>query len=99
MNKTPLTKAEIALLEPFVGLALECIHVPASSAEFSSATAEIKAAGMVGFDTESKPTFVTGDVSTGPHLVQFALVDRAYLFQLHQTEGLPFLLAEAERVE
>jgi len=92
MIKIPLTKTEIALLEPFVGLTLEHIHVPASSAEFAIATAEIKAAGMVGFDTESKPTFVTGDVSEGPHLVQFALLDRAYLFQLHQTEGHPFLV-------
>ena len=92
MKKIAPNKAEIALLEPFVGLTLEHIHVPASCAEFASATAEIKAAGIIGFDTESKPTFVTGDVSEGPHLVQFALPDKAYLFQLHQTEGLPFLL-------
>ena len=92
MNKIAPTKAEIALLEPFVGLTLERIHVPASSPEFASAAAEIKAAGIVGFDTESKPTFVTGDVSEGPHVVQFALHDKAYLFQLHRAEGLPFLL-------
>jgi ribonuclease D len=92
MNKVAPTKAEIALLEPFVGLMLEHIHVPATSGEFATAAAEIKAAGIVGFDTESRPTFVTGDVSEGPHLVQFALPDRAYLFQLHRAEGLPFLL-------
>ena len=92
MNKIAPTKAEIALLEPFVGLTLEYIHVPTSSEEFASATAEIMAAGIVGFDTESRPTFVTGDVSEGPHVVQFALHDKAYLFQLHQTEGHPFLI-------
>lgn len=92
MKKFAPTKPEIALLEPFAGLTLERIHVPASSEEFSSATAEIKAAGIVGFDTESKPTFVTGDVSEGPHVVQFALHDKAYLFQLHRAEGHPFLL-------
>jgi len=92
MKKIAPTKAEIALLEPFAGLTLECIHVPASSEEFASATAEIKAAGIVGFDTESKPTFVVGDVSEGPHVVQFALHDKAYLFQLHRTEGMPFLM-------
>ena len=92
MNKVAPTKAEIALLEPFVGLTLERIHVPASSREFASAAAEIKAAGIVGFDTESKPTFVTGDVSEGPHVVQFALHDKAYLFQLHRADGHPFLL-------
>ena len=92
MNKIVPGKAEIALLEPFAGLELAHIHVPDTREEFASAAAEIKAAGIVGFDTESRPTFVTGDVSEGPHVVQFALHDRAYLFQLHRAEGLPFLL-------
>ncbi|MDD5241268.1 MAG: 3'-5' exonuclease domain-containing protein 2 [Sulfuricella sp.] len=100
MKKPAPTKAQIALLEPFVGLTLERIHVPASREEFASAADEIKATGVVGFDTESKPTFVMGDVSEGPHLVQFALLDKAYLFQLHQTEGHPFLieLLQSEQV-
>ncbi|KXS30907.1 MAG: 3'-5' exonuclease [Candidatus Gallionella acididurans] len=92
MSKAVPTKAEIALLEPFFGLTLESIHVPAAREEFAAATAEIKAAGIVGFDTESKPTFVTGDVSEGPHVVQFALHDKAYLFQLHRVDGHPFLV-------
>jgi ribonuclease D len=92
MKKTAPTKAEIALLEPFVGLTLERIHVPASHADFAAATAEIMAAGIVGFDTESKPTFAVGDVSEGPHVVQFALPDHAYLFQIHHTAGHPFLI-------
>ena len=87
MKKTVPTKDEIALLEPFVGLTLEHIHVPTTHQEFAAATAEIKAAGIVGFDTESRPTFVVGDVSEGPHVVQFALHDKAYLFQAHRTEG------------
>ena len=92
MKKTAPTKPEIALLEPFSSLPLERIHVPTTTEEFASATDEIKAAGIVGFDTESKPTFVTGDVSEGPHVVQFALHDKAYLFQLHREEGMPFLI-------
>jgi hypothetical protein len=92
MKKIAPTKPEIALMAPFVGLTLERIHVPASKEEFASASAAIKAAGVVGFDTESKPTFVTGDVSDGPHVVQFALHDKAYLFQPHRAEGLPFLI-------
>ena len=92
MKKTAPTKPEIALLQPFVGLTLERIHVPTSREEFASAAAEIKAAGIVGFDTESKPTFVTGDVSEGPHVVQFALHDKAYLFQLHRADGRTCLL-------
>jgi len=92
MKKIAPTKVEIALLKPFVGLELAHIHVPATTADFASATFEIKAAGVVGFDTESRPTFVTGDVSEGPHVVQFALHDKAYLFQLHQAQAHPFLV-------
>lgn len=86
------SKAEIALLPPFAGLTLAHIHVPASIAEFASATTEIKAADVVGFDTESRPTFTAGEISNGPHLVQFALHDKAYLFQVHHVEGHPFLV-------
>ena len=92
MKKIAPTKEEIALMEPFAGLTLQRIYVPATGPEFASATAEIRAAGLVGFDTESRPTFVVGDVSEGPHVVQFALHDKAYLFQVHRAEGLPFLI-------
>jgi ribonuclease D len=92
MKKAAPTKDDIALMQPFVGLTLAHIHVPTSSPEFASAAAEIKAAGIVGFDTESRPTFVTGDVSDGPHVVQFALRDKAYLFQTHRADGHPFLI-------
>lgn len=100
MKKTAPTKDQVALLEPFVGLTLAHIRVPASVDAFASATAEIKAAGIVGFDTESKPTFVAGDVSEGPHVVQFSLRDKAYLFQLYREEGHPFLveLLQSEQV-
>ncbi len=92
MKITVPTKAEITLMAPFPGLTLEHIHVPTTAQTFAAATAEIKAAGLVGFDTESKPTFAVGEISNGPHVVQFALRDSAYLFQVHRTEGLPFLL-------
>jgi len=92
MKKTAPGKDEIAQLPPFSGLDLAHIHVPASREEFAAATLKIKAADIVGFDTESKPTFAVGDVSEGPHVVQFALHDRAYLFQMHREEGHPFLL-------
>lgn len=92
MKKIAPSKDEIAQMEPFAGLTLAQIHVPNTIEEFASATAVIMAAGIAGFDTESKPTFVTGDVSEGPHVVQFALHDKAYLFQLHRPQGLPFLV-------
>lgn len=92
MTKLAPTRDEIASMEPFIGLDLNHIHVPKTGPEFAAATADIRAAGIAGFDTESRPTFVVGDVSEGPHVVQFALHDRAYLFQVHRAEGLPFLL-------
>lgn len=91
MNKPVPTKEEIALLPPFAGLELRHIHVPQNREEFAAAAAKIRAAGIVGFDTESRPTFAAGEASEGPHLVQFALHDRAYLFQMHHAEGHPFL--------
>ena len=100
MKKPVPTKDEIATFEPFVGLDLPNIHVPTHAEEFAAATAAIKAAGIVGFDTESKPTFVVGDVSEGPHVLQFALHDKAYLFQIHHADGIPFLreLLQSEQV-
>ncbi|WP_406741502.1 3'-5' exonuclease [Acinetobacter lanii] len=43
---------------------------------------ELSKAQILGFDTESKPTFSKGEVSTGPHLIQLATFDQAYLFQV-----------------
>jgi ribonuclease D len=65
------------------------------------AACEILAAGLVGFDTESKPTFVAGEKSEGPHVVQFALRDRAFLFQPYcRPECRPLVaeLLQSERV-
>ena len=80
------TKAETALLEPFQGLPLECIHLPKTVEALEQAGRDILAAGIAGFDTESKPTFNAGEKSRGPHVVQFALRDRAFIFQLHRPE-------------
>ena len=91
MKKIAPSKAETALLEPFAGLTLEHIFVPVTKEEFASAAAEILAAGVVGFDTESKPTFAVGEVSEGPHIVQFALQNKAFIFQLHHADCSPFL--------
>lgn len=81
------SKAETALLPPFPELGLARIFVPRSVADFNSAFDDIMAAGQAGFDTESKPTFNFGEVSEGPHVVQFALADKAYIFQPHRAEG------------
>lgn len=83
MRKTGPGKAETDLMPPFEGLALKDIIIPDTKDAVAAAVADIRAAGEAGFDTESKPTFKPGEVSSGPHLVQFALADRAFLFQMH----------------
>jgi ribonuclease D len=80
------TKAETALLEPFQGLTLPCVHLPKTAEAIAQAGRDIVAAGVAGFDTESKPTFQAGEKSRGPHVVQFALRDQAFIFQLHRPE-------------
>jgi ribonuclease D len=79
------TKAETALLPAFAGLSPDRIHVPRTKAECAAAAEEIFEAGVGGFDTEAKPTFKAGEKSGGPHVVQFALTDKAYIFQLHRS--------------
>lgn len=79
-------KAETALLPPFIGLSLDQIYVPSSRVECQNAAEEILAAGIAGFDTEARPTFRAGQKSTGPHVVQFSLIDKAFIFQLHHQE-------------
>lgn len=75
------SKAETALLPPFPVLTLAQVVVPVTAEGFAAAAAEILAAGVAGFDTESKPTFRPGEVSDGPHVFQFAIDRKAFLFQ------------------
>jgi ribonuclease D len=86
------TKAEIARLEPFLGLPLERIFVPQTKAQIITATTELARSRFVGFDTESKPTFKIGEMSDGPHVVQLATLDKAYIFQLHRIDCYEFLV-------
>lgn len=80
------TKEETARLPAFVGLSPEQIHVPKTRDECREAADEILSAGLGGFDTEARPTFEAGKKSDGPHVVQFALTDKAFIFQLCHSE-------------
>ena len=93
-------KDETTLMPPFRALTLAQIFIPDTQQELSSASAEIFAAGVAGFDTESKPTFNRGEVSEGPHVVQFAIQDKAFIFQLNRPECLPYIveILESEAV-
>jgi RNA polymerase sigma factor for flagellar operon FliA len=69
-------------LPPYEGIGLADIVLVKTGAEAAQALAALSGADVVGFDTESKPTFAKGEESTGPHLVQLATDNVAYLFQV-----------------
>lgn len=69
-------------LPNFVGLDDKYIVMPETPAQFNQALEDIARCSEIGFDTESKPTFKPGEVSGGPHLLQFATTQTAYLFQV-----------------
>ncbi len=66
----------------FEGLALDRIVMPSTPAQCSQAADDLLSFAQIGFDTESKPTFKIGEVSTGPHLIQLATPQTAYLFHV-----------------
>jgi len=78
------SKDEINLLDPFERLGLDRIRLVSSAKEAEKACAELAAAPHLGFDTESKPTFRVGELSDGPHIVQLATPEQAWVFQLHE---------------
>ena len=78
-----------AVLPPFTGLTLAQIHVPASAAACAAAAETLRQTRVVGFDTETRPVFTKGVQAGGPHLVQFATPDAAYLFQMHHAAVSP----------
>jgi ribonuclease D len=81
----PPPKSAVLALEPHVGLGLEDILVPCGGDEFARVWSELSGHRHLGFDTESKPTFVKGQGSGGPDVVQFATPTRAYVLQLRDT--------------
>jgi len=80
------TNEQIALLPWFEGVCPEDIVVISTKEGARRAYEELLPADVVGFDTESKPTFVKGEKSNGPHVAQFSTPERTYIFMLHEEE-------------
>jgi len=85
----PVLEAPDDALPPYQGLGLADVRLVRTDAEAEAALAALIGADSVGFDTESKPTFQKGEVSTGPHLVQLATDTHAYLFQIGTVRTQP----------
>jgi len=76
------SKDEIDALPPFESLRPERITVVHSADGVRAVAPRLRAERVWGFDTESKPTFMRDEVSDGPHVVQLACTDHAWVFQL-----------------
>ena len=85
-HKATPDKEAIALLPEFERLGLDRISLVCTGSEAHHAHDQLIAAKAWGFDTESKPTFRVGEQSDGPHILQLATAERAWVFQLHEPE-------------
>jgi RNA polymerase sigma factor for flagellar operon FliA len=97
MNDVVFSRASLiaAELPAYAGIALSSVTLVVSETLAGEALAALMASDAIGFDTESKPTFLKGEVSTGPHLVQLSTETRAYLFPVsraHDSEVLKAIL-------
>lgn len=82
----PPSNDAIALLPLFARLGLERITLVSTGAQAQAAAECLQVSPAWGFDTESKPTFRVGEVSTGPHILQLSTLDHAWVFQLHDPD-------------
>lgn len=87
-------------LPPYQGIVIADVVLVDSPPAAANACRVLLEEAVLGFDTEAKPTFAKGEVSTGPHLVQLATEDRVYLFPVRpqmDCEGLQQIL-ESPRI-
>lgn len=97
-----MNEVDAATLPAYAGLVLSQVTMVASSAQAAAARAVLERADALGFDTESRPTFIRGQVSSGPHLVQLATDSHCYLYQVDHLAGfddLDALLASPQLIK
>ena len=82
----PPSNDDIALLPLFERIGLSRITLVRTGTQAREAAVSLEGAAAWGFDTESKPTFRVGEVSTGPHILQLATLEHAWVFQLEDAE-------------
>jgi ribonuclease D len=85
-HHTAPDKNAIALLPPFERLGLNRITLVCTRAQAERAKDQLTQVKAWGFDTESKPTFKVGEQSDGPHILQLATPEQAWVFQLHDPD-------------
>ncbi|HTD02633.1 3'-5' exonuclease [Undibacterium sp.] len=85
-----------ANLPPYPGIQPDDVLLVLSQADMDQAFTILAAADVLGFDTESKPTFLKGQDSGGPHLIQLATDTRAFLFPVLRLGNLDAVKAILE---
>jgi RNA polymerase sigma factor for flagellar operon FliA len=95
LNTTPRVAVD-SELPPYEGIAIGDIVLVTSPEAACDARQALLAQDVIGFDTESKPTFSKGEISSGPHLVQLAIATRVYLFPVDRLPDLDDLKAILE---
>jgi ribonuclease D len=93
------TSEEIAALPAYEALPPAHIHLLRTGEQLAFAERELRAAGHVGFDTESKPVFAAGAPQTGPDVIQFATSTHAFIVQTATPGMTDFLRAMIESDE
>ncbi|MDP2783109.1 MAG: 3'-5' exonuclease domain-containing protein 2 [Sulfurimicrobium sp.] len=84
----------------YEGVAIADVVLVTSPEAAAEARHALLAEDVLGFDTEAKPTFAKGEISSGPHLIQLATATRVYLFpvgRLPEAHGLKTIL-ESPRI-
>ncbi|WP_394779491.1 3'-5' exonuclease [Undibacterium sp.] len=75
-------------LPPYPGVRPQDVLLVRTANDMQRAYAALSAADVLGFDTESKPTFLKGQDSGGPHLIQLATDTAAFLFPVLRVADL-----------
>jgi ribonuclease D len=88
------TKDQIRELPLYVGLCLSDIMIIENERDAEQALKALENEVCLGFDTESKPIFIKGDISPGPTLIQLATETAAYLFPTR----FPFAVSSAGNI-
>ncbi|HEY9104770.1 3'-5' exonuclease domain-containing protein 2 [Chitinimonas sp.] len=81
-----LAKADIQALPDFPGLTIAAISVAEGNEAVAAACLALTSHKVLGFDTESKPTFNKGEVAQGPHLIQLSSETHGYLFPVRNNQ-------------
>lgn len=93
------TKQAMREMPLFDGIPIDRIIIVEDAHSLARAQSTLSGHCVLGFDTESKPTFKPGEKSLGPHLIQFATPDQAVLIPIGYQDGIDYALSIIEDMD